>query len=127
MDLEAEIDRLYSLPLDDFIASRDAIAKTLRAEGERGQADEVKRFSKPNLPAWAVNQLWYRERETFERLLKAGKKTKRPAEPAKRPRTRAAPAAPRSNAGEAAAQARREARIRAERKKPDDRLEKPGG
>jgi hypothetical protein len=54
---EAEIDRLYGLPPDQFTAARDAAAKKLRAEGRREAGERVKGLRKPTAPAWAVNQL----------------------------------------------------------------------
>jgi hypothetical protein len=70
--VEAEIDRVYGLPLKDFTAARDELAKRLRQEGERQLADEVKRLRKPPVAVWVVNQL-ARERELdVQRLLKAG-------------------------------------------------------
>ena len=72
MGLEDELDRLYRLPLNDFTAARDEIAKRLRSEGERELADEVKGLRKPTAAVWVVNQL-AREREVdVKRLLKAG-------------------------------------------------------
>ena len=72
MGLEDELDRLYGLPLNDFTAARDEIAKRLRGEGERELADEVKALRKPTAAVWVVNQL-AREREVdVKRLLKAG-------------------------------------------------------
>jgi len=70
--LEDELDRLYGLPLNDFTAARDEIAKRLRGEGERELADEVKALRKPTVAVWLVNQL-AREREVdVKRLLNAG-------------------------------------------------------
>jgi hypothetical protein len=70
--LEEELDRLYALPLNEFIAARDELAKRLRAEGERDLADQVKSLRKPTVAVWLVNQL-AREREVdVRRLLKAG-------------------------------------------------------
>src|SRR3954454_11739725 len=37
-----EADRLYGLSLEDFVAERDALAKELRRDGRRAEADEVK-------------------------------------------------------------------------------------
>ncbi len=72
MGLEEELDRLYGLPLNDFTAARDEIAKRLRGEGERELADEVKALRKPTVAVWLVNQL-AREREVdVKRLMKAG-------------------------------------------------------
>ncbi len=72
MSLDAEIDRLYSLPLAEFVAARNTLARELRARGERDRADRVKALAKPNVSAWAVNLLWHGEREAFDRLLEAG-------------------------------------------------------
>jgi len=61
-----EIDRLYQVPLGEFTAARNALAKARGAAGA-----EVKSLEKPLLPAWAVNQLYWRERETYDRLVTA--------------------------------------------------------
>lgn len=53
----AEIDRLYALPLDEFTAERDALAKRLRGDGDREAAGVVKALKKPSVAAWAVNQV----------------------------------------------------------------------
>ncbi len=72
MGLEEELDRLYGLPLNEFTAARDEIAKRLRGEGERELADEVKALRKPTVAVWLVNQL-AREREVdVKRLMNAG-------------------------------------------------------
>jgi hypothetical protein len=64
-----ELDELYSAPFDEFIARRDALAKSLRKDGERQQADEVKRLKKPALSAWVLNQL---PRDAVNGLIAAG-------------------------------------------------------
>ncbi|HEX3268078.1 MAG TPA: hypothetical protein VHQ98_08870 [Gaiellaceae bacterium] len=70
--LEHETDRLYGLPLNEFIPARDELAKRLRGEGQRELADQVKGLRKPPVAAWIVNQLT-RERELdVQRLLNAG-------------------------------------------------------
>ena len=72
MDLEPELDRLYQLPPGEFTAARDELAKRLRSEGEREQAEEVKKLRKPSVAVWLVNRL-ARERELdVQRLAKAG-------------------------------------------------------
>ncbi|MDQ4143860.1 MAG: hypothetical protein M3198_09000 [Actinomycetota bacterium] len=62
-------DDLYSLPLDEFTAARDELAKRLRDEGDKEASRAVKALRKPNLPAWAINQLARREGEALGRLL----------------------------------------------------------
>src|SRR4051812_6230587 len=64
-----ELDELYRAPFDEFIARRDALAKSLRKDGRRDEADEVKTLKKPALSAWALNQL---PQDAIEGLLGAG-------------------------------------------------------
>jgi hypothetical protein len=64
--LDAEIDALYQLPLDEFTAKRNALAKTAGA-----RADEVRKLAKPKAAAWAVNQLYWSHRAVFDKLVKA--------------------------------------------------------
>jgi hypothetical protein len=56
---DAQIDRLYQLPPGEFIAARNALAK------ETGDP-EIKALQKPSLPAWAVNQLYWRHRDVYD-------------------------------------------------------------
>lgn len=68
MALDRQIDDLYQLPLGEFTAARNALAKTL------GGADalQVKRLEKPTVVPWAVNQLYWRDRAAWDRLMKSG-------------------------------------------------------
>jgi hypothetical protein len=50
------VDALYGLPLGEFTAERNALAKQLRADGESGRAAEVGKLRKPDATAWALNQ-----------------------------------------------------------------------
>ena len=69
MDIEADIDRLYGVPLDEFIAERDRLAKRLIKDGDREAAARVKALRKPTVGAWALNQAVRRRREETEALL----------------------------------------------------------
>lgn len=60
-----EVDRLYELPLEEFIAARNELAKRL------GDAS-IKQLKKPSVPAWTVNQLARRREVDVRRLLRAG-------------------------------------------------------
>jgi hypothetical protein len=71
MSLSDEIDRLYQLPLSEFTASRNALLKQVAAGAERAQ---VRELQKPSLPAWAVNQLYWRRRKVFDRLVAAAER-----------------------------------------------------
>jgi hypothetical protein len=74
VELDSEIDRLYGLPLDEFVRQRDELAKRLRRDGEREAAEEVKRLRKPSAGAWALNQAVRRRRKETEELLAAGER-----------------------------------------------------
>lgn len=69
---EAEIGRLYALPLDEFTPARDELARRLGNEGDRERAKEVKRLRKPSLAAWALNQVRRDDPRGVEELLAAG-------------------------------------------------------
>ena len=65
----AEIDEIYSLPLEDFTAARDALAAELRSAGKKEEAAKVKKLRKPSLAAWAVNRLARDKPEAMKELL----------------------------------------------------------
>src|SRR5215467_8001295 len=67
-----DIDALFSLPLEDFTATRNALAARMKREGHADQAAEVKAIGKPSVSAWAVNQLYWKHRKEFDRLMEAG-------------------------------------------------------
>ena len=64
-----DVDELYRAPFGEFIARRDALARALRKDGHREEADQVKKLKKPALSAWAINQL---PRDAVNGLLAAG-------------------------------------------------------
>jgi hypothetical protein len=67
--LDDRIDALYALPLNDFTAARNALARSLSGPDR----ERVKKLQKPTVIPWAVNLLHWRERKTFERLLRTGR------------------------------------------------------
>ena len=69
MAKEDEIDRLYQRPLDEFTPARNALAR----EAGKG-APDIKRLEKPNAAAWAVNQLYWRDRKLYDSLITASEK-----------------------------------------------------
>jgi len=66
------IDELYQLPLSEFTPGRNTLATRLRKSGKAGDADEVRSLVKPSIPAWAVNQVYWKHRPAFDRLLSSG-------------------------------------------------------
>lgn len=61
---ERRVDALYGLPLDEFTAARNALAKELKDEG-------VRALAKPSQVAWAINQAARADKLSLRRLLKA--------------------------------------------------------
>jgi hypothetical protein len=74
MDLSADLDALFQLPLAEFTSARNALASRLQKAGRRDEADHVRRLAKPPISAWVVNQLFWKERASFDRLLASGAK-----------------------------------------------------
>jgi hypothetical protein len=62
-------EELFALPLDDFTAARNALARRLKQEGDADAAEQVRGLAKPSVAAWAVNQLARREPEAVRSLL----------------------------------------------------------
>ena len=65
--VENEIDRLYQLPLSDFTAARNALAKEVGG----GDAARIRTLPKPPITAWAVNQLYWRHGDVWNDLIAA--------------------------------------------------------
>lgn len=65
--LDDQIDHLYQLPLDEFTAARNALAKS-------SGSSEIKKLEKPNLAAWTVNQLYWRDRKAYDEVIKAAER-----------------------------------------------------
>lgn len=61
-------DELYQVPLEAFVAARDALAARLKAAGDKAGAAEVKGLRKPSVPAWAANQVVWRAGAEWARL-----------------------------------------------------------
>jgi hypothetical protein len=67
--LDDDVDKLYQLPAGEFVAARNALAKRAGPG-----AAAIKNLQKPSTAAWAVNQLFWTRRKTFDRLMDAAKK-----------------------------------------------------
>jgi len=72
-----DIDALFKLPLGEFTAARNALAAELKKAGRQAEASEVKVLVKPSASAWVVNQLYWRHRRSFDRLIDAGERLRR--------------------------------------------------
>ena len=62
---------LYRVPLDEFVAERKRLASELKAAGDKAGATRLTGLARPPISAWAVNQLWWEARETFDELFAA--------------------------------------------------------
>jgi len=71
--LDDKIDDLYKQPLGDFTRERNGLARSLTGD----DAKRVKALAKPTLVPWAVNQVYWRARGAYDRLLKAGEKLRK--------------------------------------------------
>ena len=65
-----DIDRLYQAPLADFTARRNELLKALKG----AEKARVRELQKPTLPAWAVNQLFWKRRKSYDRVVDAAKR-----------------------------------------------------
>ena len=72
--LQNELDALFRLPPAEFTAARNALAARLKKAARVEDAEQVKGLMKPPVTAWAVNQLYWRHREAFDRLLDTGER-----------------------------------------------------
>jgi hypothetical protein len=66
-DHDARVEELYRLPLDQFTGARNALAKELKQP-------QIKELEKPSIAAWAVNQLYWKERRSYDALTHAGER-----------------------------------------------------
>src|SRR5207253_5292734 len=69
---DQEIDRLFELSPDAFVAARDDLAKRLKAEGRSEEAARVRSLRRPTVAAWAANQVARRNPGDLQELLDAG-------------------------------------------------------
>jgi hypothetical protein len=66
-----DVDRLFSLPLSDFVTARNELARSLKARGDKETASRIQKIPKPSISAWAINQLARNEPERIGALLSA--------------------------------------------------------
>lgn len=65
------IDTLYDLPLSEFVAARNALAKELSKSGDKTRAAEVKALVKPSSSAFALNQVVRKHPDEMNAFLRA--------------------------------------------------------
>lgn len=72
MDGDHDLDELYRAPLKDFVRARNALAAERKKAGDADEAKRIKTLTKPSASAWAVNQVYWRERDIFDALIETG-------------------------------------------------------
>ena len=60
---------LYQTSVENFVAERKRLVGELRSAGDRDGAAALAKRARPTLSAWAVNQLYWRARESFDAML----------------------------------------------------------
>ncbi len=76
LSLEDDVDALFKLPLAEFTGARNSLATRLKQSGRGNDANLVKGLTKPSVTAWAVNQLYWKHREAFDKLVAAGERVR---------------------------------------------------
>lgn len=82
-DLDRASADLYRLPRDEFTAARNELAKRLRGDGQRDEAEKVRALRKPTAAAWIVNRVSQEARGDLKKLLAAGQRMREARTPAK--------------------------------------------
>jgi hypothetical protein len=72
--VDDDVEGLFRLPLTEFTAARNALAARVKKAGDPVTAEGIKSLTKPSVAAWAVNQLFWKHRIVFDRLLDAGER-----------------------------------------------------
>ncbi len=74
MRYEQAVAALYQAPLETFVAERKRLAAELKGSGDKDGAARLAKLARPPISAWAVNQLYWRERDDFEALLESAER-----------------------------------------------------
>jgi hypothetical protein len=69
-----DIDALFRLPLSEFTAARNALVAKLKKSAKPEEAEHVRVLQKPSVSAWAINQLYWSDPKSFERLISVGER-----------------------------------------------------
>ena len=67
-----DAEALYRAPLAEFVDARNALAARLRKAGDAEASARVKALPKPSAAAWALNQVYWRARDDYSRMIAAG-------------------------------------------------------
>ena len=73
-------EELYGLPLEEFTATRNRLAREAREQGDRDAAEAIRSLRKPSAAAWALNQLARSRADEVRELVAAGERLRRAQE-----------------------------------------------
>jgi hypothetical protein len=65
---------LYRAPFDKFVVERKRLAAALKASGDSASAARLSAVTRPPVSAWAVNQLFWQDRKTFDELFETAER-----------------------------------------------------
>jgi hypothetical protein len=68
------VGELFRAPHASFVNERKRLAADLKAAGDKAGATKLGKLSRPPISAWAVNQLWWQERDAFDKLLETAER-----------------------------------------------------
>jgi hypothetical protein len=71
--IDQDVDVLYQLPGAEFTRVRNALAAALRRTGREHEAARVSSLAKPSASAWVANPLYWKHRDSFTKLMSAGR------------------------------------------------------
>ena len=71
IDVERELDQLFRVPPEGFVAARTALARRLQAAGGADDARRIKAWRRPTRPIWALNHLALAGEDTVPDLVAA--------------------------------------------------------
>jgi hypothetical protein len=71
-EVERRLDPLYRERPEEFVAQRNELARELREEGERDQAQQVKALRRPSAAAWLINRIAADDPDRARSLARAG-------------------------------------------------------
>ena len=66
-----DLDALFQTPLAEFTKTRNALAKAAGVGG-----DAIRKVDKPTTAAWAVNQIYWRHRRIYDKLVRASSRVR---------------------------------------------------
>ncbi len=72
VDLRGVAEELYGLPLAEFTARRNALAKEAKTAGDKDLAAAIKQLTKPTTAAWVVNMLVRHDPDQVQQVLDLG-------------------------------------------------------